>query len=74
MVTRQIDFKDGNKTILKDAMTLTADWKVTPRLVLSLTGIYTIRKASSGTVTSPSLPPTTTPMSTTAATPWVATG
>jgi iron complex outermembrane receptor protein len=41
MVIRQIDFKDGNKTILKDAMTLTADWKVTPRLVLSLTGIYT---------------------------------
>ncbi len=41
MVVRQIDFKDGNKTILKDAMTLTADWKVTPNLVLSLTGIYT---------------------------------
>lgn len=41
MVVRQIDFKDGNKTILKDAMTLTADWKATPRLVLSLTGIYT---------------------------------
>jgi len=41
MVIRQIDFKDGNKTILKNAMTLTADWKVTPRLVLSLTGIYT---------------------------------
>ena len=41
MVVRQIDFKDGNKTILKDAMTLTTDWKVTPKLVLSLTGIYT---------------------------------
>ncbi|PAW67165.1 MAG: hypothetical protein B9S34_06270, partial [Opitutia bacterium Tous-C1TDCM] len=41
MVIRQIDFKDGNKTILKDAMTLTADWKVTRSLVLSLTGIYT---------------------------------
>ncbi|MBI5688779.1 MAG: TonB-dependent receptor [Verrucomicrobia bacterium] len=41
MVARQIDFKDGNKFILKDAMTLTADWKVTPSLVLSLTGIYT---------------------------------
>ncbi|HEY1110083.1 MAG TPA: carboxypeptidase regulatory-like domain-containing protein, partial [Opitutaceae bacterium] len=41
LVARQIDFKDGNKTILKDAMTLTADWKVTPQLVLSLTGIYT---------------------------------
>ncbi|MBI5771477.1 MAG: TonB-dependent receptor [Verrucomicrobia bacterium] len=41
MVARQIFFKDGNKTILKDAMTLTADWKVTSRLVLSLTGLYT---------------------------------
>jgi len=41
MVARSIDFKDGNKFILKDAATLTADWKVTPRLVLSLTGIYT---------------------------------
>ncbi|MDP3069596.1 MAG: TonB-dependent receptor [Opitutaceae bacterium] len=41
MVARQIDFKDGNKTILKDAMTFTADWKATRSLVLSLTGIYT---------------------------------
>jgi TonB-dependent receptor len=41
MVARSIEFKDGNKFILKDAATLTADWKVTPRLVLSLTGIYT---------------------------------
>ncbi len=41
MVIRQIDFKDGNKTILKDAMTVTADWKATRSLVLSLTGIYT---------------------------------
>jgi iron complex outermembrane receptor protein len=41
MVIRQIDFKDGNKTILKDAMTLTADWRVSRSLVLSLTGIYT---------------------------------
>ncbi|MFM9029695.1 MAG: TonB-dependent receptor domain-containing protein, partial [Opitutaceae bacterium] len=41
MVVRQIDFKDGNKTILKDAMTLTADWRVTPKLAVSLTGIYT---------------------------------
>ncbi len=41
MVARQIDFKDGNKTILKDAMTLTADWKATRNLVLGLTGIYT---------------------------------
>ena len=41
MVVRQIDFKDGNKTILKDAVTLTADWKVTPSLVVSMTGIYT---------------------------------
>lgn len=41
MVARQIDFKDGNKTILKDALTVTADWKATRSLVLSFTGIYT---------------------------------
>jgi len=40
-VIRQIDFKDGNKTILKDAYMLTADFKATPRLVLSLNAIYT---------------------------------
>ncbi len=41
MVIRQINFKDGPKTILKDAMTFTADFKATPRLVFSFTGIYT---------------------------------
>jgi iron complex outermembrane recepter protein len=41
MVVRQIDFKDGPKMILKDAMTFTADFKATPRLVLSVTAIYT---------------------------------
>lgn len=40
-VIRQIDFKDGPKTILKDALLLTADFKATPRLVLSLNAIYT---------------------------------
>jgi len=40
-VVRQIAFKDGPITVVKEAATLTADWKVTPRLVLSLTGIYT---------------------------------
>jgi iron complex outermembrane receptor protein len=41
MVARQIDFKDGPKFILKDAMTLTMDFKATPNLTLSFTGIYT---------------------------------
>ena len=40
-VIRQINFKDGPKFIKKDAVTFTADFKATPRLVLSLTGIYT---------------------------------
>jgi iron complex outermembrane receptor protein len=40
-VIRQINFKDGPKFILKDAMTFTADFKATSRLVLSFTGIYT---------------------------------
>ena len=40
-VVRQIAFKDGPLTVVKEAATLTADWKVTPRLALSLTGIYT---------------------------------
>ncbi len=40
-VIRQIDFKDGPKFILKDALLLTADFKATPRLVLSLNAIYT---------------------------------
>lgn len=40
MVIRQIDFKDGPKLIRKDALLLTADWKATSRLVLSLNLIY----------------------------------
>jgi iron complex outermembrane receptor protein len=39
-VLRQIDYKDGPKFILKDSYLLTADWKATPRLVLSLNLIY----------------------------------
>jgi iron complex outermembrane recepter protein len=40
-VIRQIDIKDGPKFITKDAMMLTADFKATRRLVLSLNAIYT---------------------------------
>ncbi|MBM3854112.1 MAG: hypothetical protein FJ399_13315, partial [Verrucomicrobia bacterium] len=40
-VIRQVDFKDGNKFILKDAVTATVDFKATDRLVLSATAIYT---------------------------------
>ena len=40
LVVQQIDYKDGPKWIQKDALLLTADWKVTPRLVLSLNLIY----------------------------------
>lgn len=40
LVVRQIDFKDGPKFITKDSLLLTADWKVSPRLVLSFNGIY----------------------------------
>ncbi len=40
-VIRQIGFKDGPKTILKDAMMLTADFRATRRLVLSFNAIYT---------------------------------
>jgi iron complex outermembrane recepter protein len=40
LVVRTISFKDGPKFIIKDAITLTADWKVTPRLVLSANAIY----------------------------------
>jgi TonB-dependent receptor len=40
-VTRVIDFKDGPRWDTKDAYLLTADWKVTPRLVLSLNLMYT---------------------------------
>ncbi|MDO8543595.1 MAG: TonB-dependent receptor, partial [Opitutaceae bacterium] len=39
-VIRQIDIQDGGKFIIKDALLLTADWKATPRLVLSLNLIY----------------------------------
>jgi iron complex outermembrane recepter protein len=41
MVLRQLNFKDGPKLIQKDALTLTADFKATDRLVFSFTGIYT---------------------------------
>jgi iron complex outermembrane receptor protein len=41
-VTRVIDFKDGPRWDTKDAMLLTADWKITPRLVLSLNMMYTM--------------------------------
>lgn len=40
-VTRVIDFKDGPRWDTKDNLLLTADWKVTPRLVLSLNMMYT---------------------------------
>ncbi len=40
LVIRQIDFKDGPKFVLKDALMLTADWKAAPGLVLSLNVIY----------------------------------
>lgn len=41
-VTRVIDFKDGPRWDTKDALLLTADWKVTPRLVLSVNMMYTM--------------------------------
>jgi iron complex outermembrane receptor protein len=40
LVVRQIDFKDGPKWIRKDALLLTADWKATPRLTLSVNMVY----------------------------------
>ncbi len=40
-VVRVIDFKDGPRFDTKDAMMLTADWKITPRLILSLNMMYT---------------------------------
>ena len=40
LVARQVDFGDGPKFIVKDSLLLTADWKATPRLVLSLNMIY----------------------------------
>ena len=39
-VLRQIDYKDGPKFIIKDSLLLTADWKATRRLVLSLNLVY----------------------------------
>jgi hypothetical protein len=41
LVIRQINFKDGPKYITKDSYLMTMDWKVTPRLVLSLNAQYT---------------------------------
>ncbi len=41
LVARSVDFKDGPKFIVKDALMLTADFKATPRLVLSLNAIST---------------------------------
>ncbi len=40
LVVRDINFGDGPKFIIKDALLLTADWKVTPRLTLSLNMNY----------------------------------
>lgn len=40
LVVRDINFGDGPKFIIKDSLLLTADWKATPRLVLSLNMIY----------------------------------
>ena len=40
LVVRQLDFKDGPKFIIKDALLLTADWKVTPHLTLSFNANY----------------------------------
>jgi TonB-dependent receptor len=41
LVIRQLDFKDGPKMIWKDAVSLAADYKAGPRLVLSLNASYT---------------------------------
>jgi len=40
MVIRDINFGDGPKFIIKDALLLTADWKATPRLTLSVNASY----------------------------------
>ncbi len=40
LVVRDINFGDGPKFIIKDALLLTADWKVTPRLTLSFNANY----------------------------------
>jgi hypothetical protein len=41
MVATDINFKDGPKFVLKDALMLTADFRATRRLVLSFNAIYT---------------------------------
>jgi iron complex outermembrane recepter protein len=41
LVLRQINFKDGNKFIVKDSYLLTMDWRLTRNLVLSLNAQYT---------------------------------
>ena len=40
LVVRDINFGDGPKFIIKDALLLTADWKITPRLTLSTNVSY----------------------------------
>jgi len=40
LVIRSINYGDGPKNIIKDALLLTADWKVTPHLTLSLNMNY----------------------------------
>jgi iron complex outermembrane recepter protein len=40
LVITSLNFQDGPKFYLKDVLMLTADFKVTPRLVLSLNAIY----------------------------------
>jgi TonB-dependent receptor len=40
LVVRSVSFGDGPKFIIKDALLLTADWKATPRLTLSLNLSY----------------------------------
>ncbi len=41
LVLRQINFKDGNKFIVKDSYLMTMDWRVSRNLILSLNGQYT---------------------------------
>jgi TonB-dependent receptor len=40
LVLRDVNYKDGPKFIIKDALLLTADWRATPRLTLSLNLSY----------------------------------
>jgi iron complex outermembrane receptor protein len=42
LVVRQITFKDGPKDITKDALLLTADWKVSPHLTVSVNYVYSM--------------------------------